>query len=107
MFRQEVKVNKLSYPSNRRHVIGANGTQSPFVEVNCGVTQGSILGHILILIVINDFSINGSAHFYIYADDTTIINTGHDLFSLNKIVYKSFSFNQAFGYDFLLNGPNQ
>lgn len=47
------------------------------------MSQGSILGPLLFLIVINELPINASVKSYVYTDDTTIINTDHDLFSLN------------------------
>ena len=70
-------VNKLfkSYLANRSQYVSIEGFDSEIKNVNCGVSQGSCLGPLFILIYINDLRLSldksESGHF---ADDTFIIS---------------------------------
>ena len=44
-------------------------------EIKSGITQGSIPGHILFNLFINDLPISINSHIKIFADDTTIDQT--------------------------------
>ena len=46
-----------SYLSNRSQFISINGLTSDYKTIKCGVSQGSVLGTLLILIFINDLNI--------------------------------------------------
>lgn len=62
-----------SYLSNRKQRTRIGKNNSPFVDINIGIPQGSILGPLLFLIYINDFSklpLIGTP--YLYADDSAI-----------------------------------
>jgi exonuclease III len=65
-----------SYLSDRAQCVGVNGTQSDFLEVTCGVPQGSILGPILFLCYINDMPISLRCRLALYADDSALVHSG-------------------------------
>ena len=65
-----------SYLSDRRQCVMVDGVTSDFLDVNCGVPQGSILGPILFLCYVNDMSVSLGCHLSLYADDSTLIASG-------------------------------
>ena len=65
-----------SYLSGRRQCVMVDGVVSGFLDVNCGVPQGSILGPILFLCYVNDMSVSLGCHLSLYADDSTLIASG-------------------------------
>ena len=70
-----------SYLSNRSQCVRVNNfKQSSFLNVSCGVPQGSILGPLLFLIYINDIGdrlLHSSID--LYADDSTLYSVGKDV----------------------------
>ena len=71
-----------SYLTGRQQCTAIKGKLSNLLELTCGVPQGSILGPILFLILINDLP-NASDFFTIlFADDTTLQMSGSDPQSL-------------------------
>ena len=62
-----------NYLTNRKEYVEFKNEKSKFVEINCGVPHGSILGPILFLLYINDI-INSTEHlpFTLFADDTNV-----------------------------------
>ena len=61
-----------SFLTNRRLRVVLNGNSSQEYPVNAGVPQGSILGHTLFLLYINDLPDDVICDIAIYADDTTL-----------------------------------
>ena len=64
----------VSYLSNRKQQVKLDGTKSSFLDITCGVPQGSILGPLLFLIYINDMknSVKNSVLHH-FADDTNLL----------------------------------
>ena len=69
-----------SYLTNRSQYVLFNGIKSDIRDVTCGVPQGSILGPLLFIIYINDFSGVSDKLFYVlFADDTNVFLSGKDI----------------------------
>lgn len=65
-----------SYLQNRKQYIEIEDIKSDILSVTIGVPQGSILGPLLFVIYINDFSqASHKFDFIMYADDTTLFST--------------------------------
>ena len=62
-----------SYLKNRFQFVEFQNTNSDYLELKCGVPQGSILGPLLFIIYVNDLNVATThLHPLIYADDTTL-----------------------------------
>ena len=65
-----------NYLTNRFQYVVIKSIKSNTLQITTGVPQGSILGPLLFLIYINDFSQSSLAfNFISYADDTTLFST--------------------------------
>ena len=63
-----------SYLLDRKQYVSLNGSNSSYLNVTCGVPQGSVLCHLLFLIYINDLPLASSKlAFYLFIDDTNIL----------------------------------
>ena len=58
--------------TNRRQRVVLTGTSSDWFYILAGVLQGSILGHILFLVYINDIVTAIGSKIRLFADDTTL-----------------------------------
>ena len=65
-----------SYLSGRQQCVQVGDTCSSFLDVTCGVPQGSILGPTLFLCYINDMSMVLKCKLALYADDSALIASG-------------------------------
>ena len=72
-----------SYLSKRKQSVSVNGSTSDYLEVSCGVPQGSVLGLLLFLIYVNDLpGVSKVLSFYVFADDINIFYSSRDLITL-------------------------
>lgn len=67
-----------SYLTERQQCVEVDGVRSRFLDVTCGVPQGSILGPQLFLIYINDMRISVDCKLALYADDSALIFSHKD-----------------------------
>ena len=65
-----------SFLDNRYQIVSLGNINSKCLKVHHGVPQGSVLGPLLFLIYINDFPAFMQSQILLFADDTTLINTG-------------------------------
>ena len=64
-----------------------NGTNSDYMNVLCGVPQGSILGPILFILYINDMcNVSTLLKPILFADDTNLFYSGKDIDELCSVV---------------------
>ena len=76
-----------SYLSDRKQYVSVNGYTSDYLNISCGVPQGSVIGPVLFLIYINDLpNVSKLLSFYLFADDTNIYFKSDDLTHLQKIM---------------------
>ena len=62
-----------SYLSNREFTANVENSFSKVSSMSCGVPQGSILGHLLFLIYVNDMLMASKCNLLLYADDTCLV----------------------------------
>ena len=93
--------------SFRKQRVVLNGQASPWVSIEAGVPQGSILGPLLFLIYINDLPDDLSTTAKLFADDTSIfsivqnvsISASHLNNDLSKIKNWAFQWKMSFNPD--------
>ena len=61
-----------SFLSNRKQRVSVNGALSDITDVTSGVPKGSVVGHILILLYINDINEIVQSSIHPFADDSII-----------------------------------
>ena len=77
-----VDIIYLDFQKDRRQHVVVDGDVSNWKSVLSGVPQGSVLGHLLFLIYINDLDDNITSNVLKFADDTKVfrkVNTDGDL----------------------------
>ena len=78
--------------SERKQYVSVNSHISDYLDISCGVPQGSVVG-LLFLIYINDLpNVSKFLSFYLFADDTNIYFEATDLVSLQKIMNRELKY---------------
>ena len=74
-----------SYLSERKQYIEVEGQKTSFLNVTCGVPQGSILGRLLFLLYINDLcKASNIITLIMFADDTNLFYSNKNIKTLFK-----------------------
>ena len=71
-----------SYLTGRKQFTTVRGVNSSLKELTCGVPQGSILGPLLFILLINDLPNATNFFSILYADDTTLQKSSSNLINL-------------------------
>jgi len=79
-----------SYLENRTFLVNIENEFSNPGNLGCGVPQGSILGPLIFLLYINDMSNAIDCDLLLYADDSCLVFTGHDLKYIENNLNRNF-----------------
>ena len=83
-----------SFLSHRKQYVIINGVKSKESNVKSGVPQGTVLGPILFLILLNDINLGVESHVSLFADDTRItkpVRNEDDVESLQEDLEKLYN----------------
>ena len=94
MFNYGIKGTSLdwfkSYLSDRKQCVAIGDSKSTLRPIKIGVPQGSVLGPLLFLLYINDLPNATEMLPFLFADDTTAVESGSDLPALFEKVNLEF-----------------
>ena len=70
------------YLSGWQQLVNGARSFSSCANITCGVPQGSLLGHVLFLIYVNDMSgvINNKRLIHVYTNDSAILEADTDIY---------------------------
>ena len=90
-FRGQCQEYLRSYYANRQQYVLINGESSDYMDVTCGVPQGSNLGPLCFSLFINDLPLAVQAETVLFADDAAFIISASTLDSLYSKIKKLFA----------------
>ena len=79
-----------SYLSGRRFRVNIKNKYSSTAKIECGVPQGSILGHLLFLLYVNDMKHAVDCDLFLYADDSCLVYQHKHVSKIEQILNKIF-----------------
>ena len=74
-----------SHLTNRKQYVYLSGYKSSFIDVECGVPQGSVLGPLLFILYVNDMITALHSTPRLFADDTCLFLTAKNTFGLEEL----------------------
>jgi hypothetical protein len=80
-----------SYLKDRTQIVDVKGRCSNILVTNVGVPQGSVMGPILFIILVNDLSFNIDCKTTIYADDTSLLVNNKNFVNLENVAVTVFN----------------
>ena len=80
-----------SYLSNRQFMVNLENSFSEVSSISCSVPQGSILGHLLFLIYVNDSPVAVKCDLFLYADDTCLVFQNKNVKYIEKQLNEDFA----------------
>ena len=76
-----------SYLRNRKQFVSINNTCSDYLDISCGVPQGSVLGPLLFLLYLNDFPLcSCELDFHLFADDSNLFYAAKNLTVIESVI---------------------
>ena len=75
-----------SYISSRKQCVFINNFKSPLINLNAGVTQGSVLGPLLFLLYVNDIADNLLSLTRLFADDTSLSYSSQSPYTIEDVI---------------------
>ena len=77
-----------SYLSNRKFTVNLEDFFPEVLSISCGVPQGSILGHLLFLIYVNDMPMAVKCNLFLYVDDICLVFRSKNVTDIDKQLMK-------------------
>ena len=81
-----------NYLTDRKQKVQINSATSPFLTVNAGVPQGSVLGPLLFLVYVNDIAENLLSLVRLFADDSSLFFSATNLKDIEGIINHDLAF---------------